>query len=127
MNQSPTEGRRIEIRGMVQGVGFRPWVCRAALWSGVTGHVLSDVRGVTIDAFGDTPALERFERILHTTTPAAAHIIEYDSHPIAAATADHFTIGPGDPPAEEGRVADDLTLGTGCPCNAFEDPCGCRA
>ena len=46
------EGRRILIRGTVQGVGFRPWVYRVARQSGVTGRVHNDTAGVTIEAFG---------------------------------------------------------------------------
>ena len=36
------KGRRIEIRGVVQGVGFRPWVYRLARDEGVTGRVRND-------------------------------------------------------------------------------------
>ena len=32
-------GRRIRMQGTVQGVGFRPWVYRIALQTGVTGEV----------------------------------------------------------------------------------------
>ena len=45
-------GRRIDIRGTVQGVGFRPWVYRLAHELGVHGRVRNDARGVTIEAFG---------------------------------------------------------------------------
>jgi len=35
-------GRRIRVRGTVQGVGFRPWVYRVARASAVTGSVRND-------------------------------------------------------------------------------------
>ena len=44
------EGKRIRIRGTVQGVGFRPWVYRMAVETGVSGRVWNDASGVTIDA-----------------------------------------------------------------------------
>src|SRR4030095_531808 len=44
-------GRRIESRGIVQGVGFRPWVYRLAHEEGITGRVRNDDAGVTIEAF----------------------------------------------------------------------------
>jgi hydrogenase maturation protein HypF len=44
-------GRRIEIRGTVQGVGFRPWVYRVACARGIAGRVRNDPLGVTIEAF----------------------------------------------------------------------------
>jgi hydrogenase maturation protein HypF len=68
-------GRRIEIRGAVQGVGFRPWVLRLAREAGVTGRVLNDPQGVTIEAFGDVPVIEGFLHQLEGPPPAA-HIQE---------------------------------------------------
>ena len=52
-------GRRIEIRGVVQGVGFRPWVYRLATEGGVAGRVRNDAAGVTIDAFGSEDGARR--------------------------------------------------------------------
>jgi hydrogenase maturation protein HypF len=46
------EGRRIEVQGTVQGVGFRPWIYRLARDLGLGGKVHNDARGVTIEAFG---------------------------------------------------------------------------
>jgi len=51
-------GRRIEIRGTVQGVGFRPWVYRLATEEGVTGRVRNDAAGATIEAFGRPRAVQ---------------------------------------------------------------------
>ena len=56
----PGEGCRIQIRGTVQGVGFRPWVYRMARDSAITGRVRNHTGGVTIDAFGDRDAMRRF-------------------------------------------------------------------
>ena len=60
MPAAQLEGRRIQVSGTVQGVGFRPWVYRVARQSGVTGRVHNDAAGVTIEAFGDATALEQF-------------------------------------------------------------------
>jgi Hydrogenase maturation factor len=57
-------GRRIEIRGIVQGVGFRPWVYRLATEHGLAGRVRNDAAGVTIEAFGPESALDVFVRRL---------------------------------------------------------------
>jgi hydrogenase maturation protein HypF len=67
-------GRRIEIRGTVQGVGFRPWVYRLARDTGVTGRVSNGAEGVTIEAFGATATLDVFLQRLHGEAPAAARI-----------------------------------------------------
>jgi hydrogenase maturation protein HypF len=92
MGHATAEGRRIRIRGVVQGVGFRPWVYRTAIWSGVTGRVLNDSSGVVIDAFGDAPSLERFERALHVSPPPAARITEYTTSIIQPEPATAFVI-----------------------------------
>ena len=87
-----TVGRRFEIRGTVQGVGFRPWVYRLALANHVTGRVRNDASGVTIEAFGSTAAIERFAiRLLHDPPPAA-DIREARSSPIAVEPATTFAI-----------------------------------
>ena len=46
------EALDIEVHGIVQGVGFRPWVYRLAAGEGLTGFVRNDASGVTIEAFG---------------------------------------------------------------------------
>ena len=40
--QSAVEGRRITVTGIVQGVGFRPFVHRLARAEGITGRVRND-------------------------------------------------------------------------------------
>ena len=86
------EGRRIRIRGTVQGVGFRPWVYRLARLAGVTGHVHNDTGGVTIDAFGDAAMLERFLGLLHGSPPPAARIVDFDLTEIAPELVPDFVI-----------------------------------
>lgn len=67
-------GRRIEVRGTVQGVGFRPWVFRLAREEQLTGRVFNHSHGVTIEAFGPPQALGRFEERLRREAPPAARI-----------------------------------------------------
>lgn len=86
------EGKRIRIRGTVQGVGFRPWVYRIAVQAGVAGRVRNDSSGVTIDAFGPEEALGAFERSLHGPPPPAATIVEFDTSRIPAEEASAFVI-----------------------------------
>ncbi len=68
------EGCRIEVRGIVQGVGFRPWVFRLAQLHGLGGWVRNDASGVTIEAFGPAAALDAFLRDLRAEPPPAAVI-----------------------------------------------------
>ena len=47
---SDLQRKRISIEGIVQGVGFRPFVYQAARKWGVAGWVRNDSRGVTVEA-----------------------------------------------------------------------------
>jgi hydrogenase maturation protein HypF len=88
-------GRRIEIRGIVQGVGFRPWVYRLAREEALGGQVRNDAAGVTIEAFGAEVALESFCRRLRSEAPPAARIrhFQWQTLPqIPAALAGDFRI-----------------------------------
>jgi hydrogenase maturation protein HypF len=84
-------GVRIEMRGIVQGVGFRPWICRVAHAEGIAGRVRNDAAGVTVEAFGAAPALERFLRQL-SAPPAAAEISELRTVDIPDADLQTFEI-----------------------------------
>ncbi len=52
--------RRITITGRVQGVGFRPAVHKIACEMGLSGFVLNDSRGVTIELQGSEAGLDGF-------------------------------------------------------------------
>ena len=65
---------RIRVRGIVQGVGFRPAVWRIASDLGLRGHVANDVEGVLIEVWGDSEDVDRFVRRMHDEAPALARI-----------------------------------------------------
>jgi hydrogenase maturation protein HypF len=71
---SSRQTRLMRVQGTVQGVGFRPFVYRLALDLGVTGWVLNDALGVTIEATADAITLERFKYALESQAPLAAHV-----------------------------------------------------
>ena len=85
-------GRRIDIRGTVQGVGFRPWVVRVARSAGVVGRVRNDPRGVTIEAFAADDRLDRFVAQLQADAPASARVVELRVSPIPDEDLDGFVI-----------------------------------
>jgi hydrogenase maturation protein HypF len=86
------EGRRIQIRGTVQGVGFRPWVYRLAHEEGILGRVRNDAQGVTIEAFGRPQSLVAFVRRLRAVPPPAARITALRAEPIPPEDARGFEI-----------------------------------
>ena len=71
---STIQRRRIIISGIVQGVGFRPFVYGQAQRRRLGGFVLNDSNGVTIEVEGSWEALDGFERALHQEPPPLARI-----------------------------------------------------
>ena len=62
MTRDMTSARSIRIRGVVQGVGFRPFVFRLAQEHTLAGWVSNGVEGVEIHLEGAEPALDAFLR-----------------------------------------------------------------
>ena len=89
-------GRRIEIRGTVQGVGFRPWVYRVAKRMGVVGRVRNAPAGVTVEAFASNDILDRFIEQLQDSTPSSARVLDLRSTRIADETLTGFVIESSD-------------------------------
>jgi len=84
---------RITIRGVVQGVGFRPFVYREAVAHGLTGQVVNTGQGVVIEAQGDERALTSFVTALREQAPAAALIQDLTIAPLLLVAETAFVIG----------------------------------
>jgi hydrogenase maturation protein HypF len=68
------ERRAIVIRGIVQGVGFRPFAYNLAARLSLSGFVRNQTGSVLIEVEGETPALERFLAELADQPPPLARI-----------------------------------------------------
>jgi hydrogenase maturation protein HypF len=64
--------RRLLVEGVVQGVGFRPFVHGLARRLALAGHVGNDTHGVVIEAEGEVDALDAFEAALSSEAPPLA-------------------------------------------------------
>jgi hydrogenase maturation protein HypF len=98
------EGRAasvLEVRGVVQGVGFRPFVWRLATELGLDGTVINRAGQVLIEVAGSAEAIEEFARRLRTDAPPRARVeavsVRESEHRIPAGSG--FTI-------EESETAD---------------------
>ncbi len=67
--------RQISVRGVVQGVGFRPFVYRLARDHALAGWVLNHSGGVDIEVEGTLPALDAFVNGLTEQAPPLARIV----------------------------------------------------
>src|SRR5450432_2663741 len=66
--------RHIHVRGIVQGVGFRPFVYKLAWSLGLSGSVYNSSSGVTIEVEGGAAAIAEFVDRLQHNPPALAEI-----------------------------------------------------
>jgi hydrogenase maturation protein HypF len=86
--------RRVQARvdGVVQGVGFRPYVFRLAEEVGVGGFVRNDSRGVVVEVEGAPAAVDRFLAELPARAPALAVVEHVSVRSIAPDGTREFTI-----------------------------------
>ncbi|MGQ9667523.1 MAG: carbamoyltransferase HypF, partial [Anaerolineae bacterium] len=89
---APREARRIRVAGIVQGVGFRPFVYNLAREIGLTGWVLNHSGGVDIVVEGPAELLERFVEELQRRRPPLALIASLQQEPIPYQGYPDFTI-----------------------------------
>jgi len=82
----------IRVRGIVQGVGFRPFVYRLARANTLNGWVLNEEQGVEIHLEGAEAGLEAFVRDLRARPPAASSIAEIQVRPAEPVGLREFTI-----------------------------------
>jgi hydrogenase maturation protein HypF len=95
--RAPTRERReVWVRGIVQGVGFRPFVYALARRHGLSGTVRNDAEGVSIEVEGAPEELERFVRALEEDAPPLAVVESVLWQPLA-------TLGDGEFRIEESR------------------------
>ena len=89
----PIARAAINITGIVQGVGFRPFVYRLAMDMGLTGWVRNSAEGVLIEACGTDERLAHFiRRIRHEAPPLAVIVsLEHQALPDDSSEND-FTI-----------------------------------
>ena len=79
----PPSARRFHLTGVVQGVGFRPFVHRLATRFGLAGSVRNESGEVYIEVEGPTESLAAFERAIRPESPPLARIdaLEWEEIP----------------------------------------------
>jgi len=105
----------IRILGVVQGVGFRPFVNRLAQEIGIVGQVKNDGGIVNITATGDKQALESFLLRLKNECPEKASITDIISYEIPLTAFSNFSIVESDSfDKETAIIPEDLPMCESC-------------
>ena len=107
--------RQIHIGGIVQGVGFRPFVFKLAQELGLQGYVLNSSTGVTIEVEGADPKLECFVHRLRSDAPPLAQIEDVVIQTLAPAGYSSFVIRESvDEPGRLAPVSPDIATCDDC-------------
>ena len=86
------ERYRVEVNGIVQGVGFRPFVYKLAMSLSLKGMVRNTAGGVLIEIEGPVQTLDQFVTRLRTEAPPLAQIDTVKTEPLAYSGYENFTI-----------------------------------
>ena len=108
------ERRRIRVRGIVQGVGFRPTVYRLATERSLAGWVLNDAEGVLIELEGAAAAIEDFLAELRRDPPPLAEITAVESLPVPVTGETGFRIAPSGGGQRAALVSPDMAICADC-------------
>lgn len=68
------KGIQIRVRGVVQGVGFRPFIVNLAEGYKLQGQVWNDAKGVEIHVWGEDTTLQHFIQDISTKAPPLAKV-----------------------------------------------------
>jgi hydrogenase maturation protein HypF len=113
--------RRIHVRGVVQGVGFRPYVFRLARTHGLCGWVRNGDDGVRVHVEGSSQAIDAFVTDLVAHPPPAAIVESIDTVSGEVAGCSSFDIldsTSSQPPTT--RIAPDMPVCPACLAELFD-------
>lgn len=116
----PIVRRRFLVGGIVQGVGFRPFVFRCAGELGLSGWVRNTPGGVEIELQGTPEALLAFQHALAHDLPPLAEVTSCSSEEIPVLPERGFTILPSADGERNIRVAPDSALCKDCLAELFD-------
>jgi len=100
LSSAPASRFRVRVEGVVQGVGFRPFVHGLASARGLSGLVGNDPAGVFIEVEGDPGALDQFLAALEAEAPPLAVIDRVETEVISPTGSAGFVIVESDPAGE---------------------------
>jgi hydrogenase maturation protein HypF len=113
--------RKIHVKGIVQGVGFRPFVYAQAVKNDLTGWVRNSSSGVEIELNGSSEAIETFLDTLSHQPPPLARIDEIKESSCLPNGYTKFEIIPSlAQPGEFIPISPDMTICADCRTELFD-------
>jgi hydrogenase maturation protein HypF len=106
--------QRIRVRGIVQGVGFRPTVYRLATERGLAGWVLNDAEGVLLEVEGPSARIAEFLERLARDPPPLAAITAVETEDVPPQGETGFQIRPSAGGEREALVSPDVAVCPDC-------------
>jgi hydrogenase maturation protein HypF len=106
--------RRIRVRGIVQGVGFRPAVYRLARQRNLGGWVLNDAEGVLVELEGPAARIDDFLTELRDHPPPLAHITAIEVEPAPTQGETTFVISPSQGGTRSALISPDMAVCPDC-------------
>ncbi|HOI09992.1 MAG TPA: carbamoyltransferase HypF, partial [Myxococcota bacterium] len=113
-NARTVDRRRFQVRGIVQGVGYRRFVFRTAVALGLAGWVRNTAAGVEIEVEGDPAGLATFGDVLRATGPAQSRVDDVREEALAPSGERGFRIRGSDAPAPGTLVPPDVATCDAC-------------
>ncbi|NTW69185.1 MAG: carbamoyltransferase HypF [Chlorobiaceae bacterium] len=115
------ERRRISVGGIVQGVGFRPFVFRLALSLGLKGFIRNTPSGVLIEVQGASVLLDRFSHVVQHDAPPLSRIETVEEMLIDSLSEEGFVIRYSSSGSEvETLIPPDIALCSECHRELFD-------
>jgi len=116
--------RHLILSGIVQGVGFRPFVFRLASELGLSGWVRNSPAGVEVEIQGAAELVQRFEERLMSELPPLALVSAVEQYDLPERAAESgFTILPSSGGRSDVQIAPDTALCADCLQELFDPAC----
>lgn len=115
-NEADVACWQLHVRGLVQGVGFRPFVWQLARRLNLVGWVCNNAQGVLICVQGSRPVLETFMSALRSDAPPTARVESIENQPLPPTALKEFVIqaSPADATAPTAAITPDLAICAAC-------------
>ena len=114
MAESTSKRYKVQVFGIVQGVGFRPFVYQLATDLALSGFVYNDGEGVIVEIEGEQISLHRFKEHLSTSPPPLSRIDRVDFEEIETVGETVFRIIDSKQSRVETMVSPDMAICEAC-------------